>query len=211
MILALSIIICYLIGSIPFGYIFGKVLKGIDIRKYGSGNIGATNALRNLGKLPGAVVLFLDALKGLICVSLVAHFFFKMDIAFREDIYLYLLGLAAVAGHNWTIFLGFRGGKGVATTLGILLGISLYIPEFKIVLLILIAIWFLITLFTKIVSLASLIAAISLPATSLIYYLLDKLNIYAVYFSLVACLLIIIRHRSNIIDLLEKKERKLTL
>ena len=211
MILTLSIIICYLIGSIPFGYIFGKVLKGIDIRKYGSGNIGATNALRNLGKLAGAVVLLLDALKGLICVSLVAHFFLKMGIGIREDIYLYLLGLAAVAGHNWTIFLGFRGGKGVATTLGVLLGISLYIPEFKIVLLILIAIWFLITLFTKIVSLASLIAAISLPATSLIYYLLDKLNIYAVYFSLVACLLIIIRHRSNIIDLLEKKERKLTL
>jgi len=211
MILTLSIIICYLIGSIPFGYIFGKVLKGIDIRKYGSGNIGATNVLRNLGKLTGAVVLFLDALKGLICVSLVAHFFLKMGIGIREDIYLYLLGLAAVAGHNWTIFLGFRGGKGVATTLGVLLGISLYIPEFKIVLLILIAIWFLITLFTKIVSLASLIAAISLPATSLIYYLLDKLNIYAVYFSLIACLLIIIRHRSNIIDLLEKKERKLTL
>jgi len=211
MILTLSIIICYLMGSIPFGYIFGKVLKGIDIRKYGSGNIGATNALRNLGKLPGAVVLLLDALKGLICVSLVAHFFFKMDIGIREDIYLYLLGLAAVAGHNWTIFLGFRGGKGVATTLGVLLGISLYIPEFKTVLLILIAIWFLITLFTKIVSLASLIAAISLPATSLIYYLLDKLNIYAVYFSLIACLLIIIRHRSNIIDLLERKERKITL
>ena len=211
MILTLSIIICYLMGSIPFGYIFGKVLKGIDIRRYGSGNIGATNALRNLGKLPGAVVLLLDALKGLICVSLVAHFFFKMDIGIREDIYLYLLGLAAVAGHNWTIFLGFRGGKGVATTLGVLLGISLYIPEFKTVLLILIAIWFLITLFTKIVSLASLIAAISLPATSLIYYLLDKLNIYAVYFSLIACLLIIIRHRSNIIDLLERKERKITL
>jgi len=211
MILTLSIIICYLIGSIPFGYIFGKVLKGIDIRRYGSGNIGATNVLRNLGKLTGAVVLFLDALKGLICVSLVAHFFLKMDIAFREDIYLYLLGLAAVVGHNWTIFLGFRGGKGVATTLGVLLGIGLYIPEFKIVLLILIAIWFLITLFTKIVSLASLIAAVSLPVTSLIYYLLDKLTIYAVYFSLVACLLIITRHRSNIIDLLEKKERKLTL
>ena len=105
----------YLIGSIPVAYIFGRVLKGLDIREHGSGNMGATNAFRVLGKGPGTMVLILDILKGIIPVTLLANVF-----GLRDALSLVIISVAAVAGHNWTVFLGFKGGKGMATSLGIL-------------------------------------------------------------------------------------------
>ena len=111
--ITLSVVISYLIGSIPTAYIFGKKLKGIDIRKHGSGNMGATNAIRVLGKGPGTLVLLIDIAKGIIPTTIMA------DLLGTTDLWMRLVwGLIAVCGHNWTVFLQFKGGKGIATGLG---------------------------------------------------------------------------------------------
>src|SRR5208283_5469804 len=110
--LAISALLAYLIGSIPVAYIFGRLLKGLDIREHGSGNMGATNAFRVLGRGPGVMVLMLDIIKGVIPVTLRVNVFGQSD-----GLSLVIISLAAVAGHNWTVFLGFRGGKGMATSL----------------------------------------------------------------------------------------------
>jgi acyl phosphate:glycerol-3-phosphate acyltransferase len=207
--ITLAAITCYLIGSIPFGYIIGRFIKGIDIRRYGSGNIGATNASRILGNKWGAVVLVLDALKGFVGVSLVAWYFINETISGDNFLFIYLLGLAAIIGHNWTIFLGFKGGKGVSTTLGVLLGIGLYSPEFRIATFILIGLWIAIVALSRIVSLASLGAALSLPVLLFIFNILNRLPASSVYFGLIVCILIIIKHQDNIRDLREKRKRRL--
>src|SRR5271169_5665889 len=121
--LAISVLLAYLIGSIPVAYIFGRVLKKLDIREHGSGNMGATNAFRVLGKGPGTVVLILDIIKGIIPVTLLANFFDQ-----GQALSLVIISMAAVAGHNWPVFLGFKGGKGMATTLGILMGLAIQLP-----------------------------------------------------------------------------------
>ena len=114
-----AVIASYLIGAIPTAYIFGRVLKKIDIRQHGSGNVGATNAFRILGKGPGAAVLLIDVLKGAIVTSLVADIFGLTDPLMRV-----FLGVVVVCGHNWTVFLNFKGGKGIATSLGVLVEIG---------------------------------------------------------------------------------------
>ena len=112
----LAIVIGYLLGSIPFAYIAGRLKKGVDIRKVGGGNVGALNAMREIGRLPGVLVLVADIGKGSLTV-LVAGW---MDLPL---IWTFAVGFAAVLGHNWSIFLKFRGGKGAATTLGVLLAL----------------------------------------------------------------------------------------
>jgi len=109
----IAIVIAYLLGSIPFAYIAGKLLKGIDIRQVGGGNIGAVNTAREIGLVPGLLVLVADIAKGSLAII----------IALRLDLSLVLVfgaGFAAVLGHNWPVFLKFRGGKGAATTIGVL-------------------------------------------------------------------------------------------
>ena len=122
-ILFLGFAAAYIIGSIPTAYIFGRVLKGIDIREYGSGNIGATNVFRVIGKAPGIIVLIIDALKGLICVTYLAAGFLYLAPVTRPELYRILVGLSAIAGHNWTLFLKFKGGKGVAASAGVAIGL----------------------------------------------------------------------------------------
>ncbi len=110
---AIAIVIAYLLGSIPFAYIAGRLVKGIDIRQVGGGNIGAVNTLREVGLVPGLLVLVADIAKGSLAVI----------IALRLDLSLILVfaaGFAAVVGHNWPVFLKFKGGKGAATTIGVL-------------------------------------------------------------------------------------------
>ena len=114
---ALSLVLAYFIGAIPTGYWAGRLLKGIDIREHGSKNMGATNVLRVLGKGPGIAVLLIDILKGVLPLTLIANL-----LGISDPLTLVLIGIAAVAGHNWTVFLGFKGGKGVATSLGVLIG-----------------------------------------------------------------------------------------
>ena len=203
----LGIIISYFIGSIPTAFIFGRILKGIDIRQFGSGNVGATNALRVLGKGPGIMVLVLDILKGLVAVLFLGNFVLakaKM-VGISDEILRTLLGLSCISGHNWTIFLRFKGGKGVATTLGVLLGLAVKISGLKIVLGLVILTWIFMFLIIRIVSLASVICGISLP----IYMVLFKQSNFLIFFGMLLAIFIILRHGSNIKRVLQGKERRL--
>lgn len=139
----------YLLGSIPWGYLVGVWWKGLDIRRYGSGNIGTTNAFRILGPGPGIVVLLGDILKGTLAVLLAK--------SVGGELLAVTAGLAAIAGHSWSIFLGFRGGRGVATGAGVILGlVPLAIP-------ILFLLWAVTILITRYVSLGSITAAVAAP------------------------------------------------
>ncbi|MDP3041311.1 MAG: glycerol-3-phosphate 1-O-acyltransferase PlsY [Candidatus Omnitrophota bacterium] len=200
-----ALLISYLIGSIPTAYLFGRILKGIDIRKVGSGNVGATNALRVLGRGPGITVLIIDILKGLIVVSLLGDYFKYKEILWQVQNLRIIMGLCCICGHNWTIFLQFKGGKGIAASLGVLLGLALRINGLNIVIGILITIWFAVFFLSRIVSLASIIAAIGLPA-SCIFFKQSKLMIAV---SLVLCIFVIIRHKANLLRILQGKEPRL--
>lgn len=203
----LAITVSYLIGSIPTAYLFGRLLKGIDIRKFGSGNVGATNALRLLGKPIGILVLILDIFKGFLSVVFWGDFIVPKITFISPGITRMLLGLACVSGHNWTIFLGFRGGKGVACTLGVLLGLAIKIPGLKIIFGLVILTWILVFIITRIVSLASIITAITLP----IYIILFKQSHTLIFLGIVLSILIILRHKANLKRLLQGKEPQLKL
>lgn len=187
----MSIIISYLLGSISFSYFIAKIWMGIDIRNYGSGNAGATNVLRVLGTKPAIIALLGDALKGIIAVYL-------GKLTGDESIML-LCGLAVVIGHNWPVLLKFKGGKGIATSLGVILAIS---PLSS---LILIIIGVFIIYITRYVSLGSITSAIILP---FIFYMFHKSGYYLV-FALVLTFLALFQHRSNIQRLLSGRESKL--
>ena len=138
-----GLIISYLVGSIPTAYLFARIFKGIDIRKHGSGNVGATNAIRVLGKTIGICVLIIDVLKGFVVVLFLADRFsgyewFKIAV-----------GFASVCGHNWPVFLRFKGGKGVATSLGVLLGLALSLPVIRPALGLSFLIWLLVYILSK--------------------------------------------------------------
>jgi len=187
--LAISVILAYLIGSIPVAYIFGRVLKNIDIREHGSGNMGATNAFRVLGKGPGTAVLILDILKGIIPVTLLANIF-----GLGDALSLVIISVATVAGHNWTIFLGFKGGKGMATSLGILIGLGLQLPGLRIVLGLAIMVWAGVFFAFGYVSLASICAAVALPVLMVVFNAPFPMIVMAI----VLCVFIVFRHSANI-------------
>ena len=201
-----GIIISYLVGSIPVAYIFGRLLKGIDIRKYGSGNVGATNALRVLGKGPGIAVLLLDVLKGLIVVTLVGNFVITRVANVSEEQLRIALGIFAIIGHNWTVFLGFKGGKGIATTLGVLVGLACVFRGLTVIILLVVAAWFLIFLLFRIVSLASILAGVSLPLLMLLFNRSTTLF----FTSIVLAVFVIFRHKANLTRLLQGKEPRLS-
>ena len=206
MILILGLLLSYLVGSIPTAYIFGKVFKGIDIRKHGSGNVGATNAFRVLGPGMGAAVLVLDALKGVIGVIPAADFILKQQ-AVNELLIRVLCGVIAVLGHSFTVFLNFKGGKGMAATLGVLIGLSLKFPVLKIILLSEILIWLMVFLFSRIVSLASIVSAVTFP----VFFIVLRQPLPLIMMSLGLSIFIIIRHKSNISRLLKNQEPRLAL
>ncbi len=201
-----ALLISYLIGSIPTAYLFGKALKGIDIRKVGSGNVGATNALRVLGKGPGIIVLITDILKGLIVVSLLGDYFAGKEILWQVQNLRIIMGLCCICGHNWTIFLQFKGGKGIATSLGVLLGLSLRIDGLSIVIGLLIIIWFVVFFLFRIVSLASIITALGLP----IFCVFFKQSILMIWVALILCIFVIIRHKANLVRIFQGKEPRLS-
>ena len=200
------IIISYLLGSIPTAYIFGRFLKGIDIRKFGSGNVGATNAFRVLGRGWGITILALDILKGFLPVIILGNIFTKqLDLAQAQNIFI-AIGLGCICGHNWTIFLGFKGGKGVATTLGVLSALALKIPGLSIVLGLTILIWFTSFFIVRIISLSSLLAAISFP----LFTILFRQSSVVILLGTLLAIFVILRHKSNIKRLLEGKESRLS-
>ncbi len=181
----------YLIASIPFGYVIGK-LFGKDITKEGSGNIGATNVTRTIGKKAGAVVLILDMLKGFLPV------FYAKQIFFPDFKFISAVALTAVLGHCFSIFMKFKGGKGVATGIGVLLAIS---PK---VAFIVILLWLGTFLVSGYVSLASIISA---SISWVLYFFLEG-NIYITFAVLVASFVIVSKHSSNIERLIKGTESR---
>ena len=188
----LLVALSYLIGSISFSYIISKLVKGIDIRKVGSGNAGATNISRILGLKYAVLVLFLDALKGFVAVYLA----FSLQVGTLVTL---LCGASVIAGHNWPIFSGFKGGRGVATTLGVFLGLA-PLPTLVVFLLCIIIIFL-----TRYVSVGSLLGAIAIPIVMLLFNYPQPYF----FFGLAICLLLIWKHRPNIKRLLKGKELKL--
>ncbi|EGQ3204926.1 glycerol-3-phosphate 1-O-acyltransferase PlsY [Staphylococcus pseudintermedius] len=190
MVLILLFIVSYLIGSIPSGYLIGKIFFKKDIRKYGSGNMGATNSFRVLGKPAGFAVTFFDIFKGFIVVFL--------PVLFNVEIHGLLVGIFAILGHVYPIYLKFRGGKAVATSAGVMLAVN------PILLLILAAIFFAILKLTKYVSLSSIIAAICCVIGS--FFVSDYIMLIT---SLVVAILLIYRHMSNIKRIIKGTEPKI--
>ena len=195
MILKISILfISYLLGSIPTGFIFGKFLKNIDLREIGSGSTGATNVLRNVGKWPALFVFIIDVLKGFISVEL-AHIFLK------DNYFEVLAGLIAISGHIWPIWLRGKGGKAVATGLGMFLALSFKVGFAAL------GIFLLILSKFKIVSLASIIAALFLPI--LMYINVGLINHPFTIMSFIVSILVIWKHRTNIKRLMKGVEPKI--
>jgi acyl phosphate:glycerol-3-phosphate acyltransferase len=199
-----GIITSYLIGSIPTAFIFGKAIKGIDIRKFGSGNVGATNALRVLGKGVGISVLILDILKGVVPIFLSQIIIVRTNNIPAEILRL-LMGISCICGHNWTLFLNFKGGKGIATTLGVFIGLACKTPGLGAVLILVVLSWLLVFMLSRIVSFSSIIAAFILPLSVHVF----KQSRVIFIASLVLSVFVIIRHKSNITRLLQGKESRL--
>ena len=180
--------ICYLIGSIPFGYILTRIFLKKDIRDIGSGNIGATNVLRTGNKTIGYTTLFLDIIKAVIPV---------IYIKFIFPDFLYLASLCIFLGHVFPIWLKFKGGKGVATYVGILFSLNIYFG------LVFAISWLITFAFSRFSSLSSLVASISIPVYLLILAKFDQVIFFAIMF-----ILIFFTHRENIKRLKNKEENK---
>lgn len=188
----------YLIGSIPSGLVVGK-LKGIDVREYGSGNIGTTNVLRTLGAKYGAIVLIADVLKGVIAV-LLARYIIETPMGEMGA------GFAAVAGHDWSVFLKFKGGRGVATSLGSLLPMAMPAPLTGVVG---IVIFTCVALLSRYVSLGSISGSTAAVVAMAVLLGLDRVPWEYLVYIVVVVTLIIYQHRDNISRLLAGTESKL--
>jgi glycerol-3-phosphate acyltransferase PlsY len=182
----------FLFGAIPFGFLICKYRLGIDIRKVGSGNIGTTNVIRVAGPAWGILVLFLDASKGLIPVLIAKSLHFP-------PLFIVLAGILSILGHIFSPFVGLRGGRGVATGLGVVIGIA---PK---VAFILFLTWAIVVLLTRYVSLASLTAAFLFPIIMAIY----KSPLPFFLLSIVISILVIVRHKPNVERLLRGEEHKI--
>ena len=198
-------IIAYLIGSINFSVIFSKKFAGFDVREKGSGNAGTTNMLRSVGKKAAAITLICDILKGVVAI-LIAILLGNLFNAQNKSLLVQFAGIAVVIGHTFPVFFGFKGGKGVATSLGILIMSNWEIG------LICLAVGITLIALTKMVSVGSCSAAILFAV--LTYFIHDNYIVsegsgYLVY-SIVLALLILINHRSNIVRLLQGKENKIS-
>lgn len=190
----LYILLSYLLGAIPFGYILTRVFTGENIMKTGSGNIGSTNVKRLAGKKIAAIVQLLDMFKGFVPVAV--YLYFQSNEIKMPEFYLYLVALATIMGHDFSIFLKFKGGKGVNTTLGA----SVLIAPYSVF--ISVAMYFIVKWRFKYVSLGSIILGIALPLVELIIH-----GLSLTFYYLVACtILIIFLHRTNFYRLINKQE-----
>ncbi len=187
----LLLFLSFILGSIPFGIIIAKI-TGVDLKKVGSGNIGATNVLRSIGKWPAVLTLLGDILKGTLAVAIGKY-------SGVEPLYEGLMGISAILGHNFSLFLGLRGGKGVATSLGVLM---LYTPR---VFFFTLVIWLMIVFFTKYSSLGAIVSFGLLPI-NIILFDYDKTKLLI---AILISLFILMRHRENIQRLMKGTERKI--
>ncbi len=208
-------LLSYLIGSIPTSVMLSKWRHGFDIRSKGSGNAGGTNVFRVLGWKSGVFIIVMDALKGVIATTVIARLFWDPTLPFYNHtpfddftIIQMICGGAAIIGHVLTVFAGFKGGKGIATGAGMLIGIAP--TEFAVS----IAVFFIFLFAFRYVSLGSIMAAAAFPLTLIVRYniLSDEIHSYKtlVFFSIGIALFLIYSHRANIKRLLEGTERKIT-
>ena len=185
------IILSYFFGAIPSGVWIGKIFKNIDVRDYGSKNSGATNSYRVLGAKLGIAVLIIDVLKGFIPLYIAS----KFNLTYND---LVILGLVAILAHTFSCFISFKGGKGVATSLGVFLFLA------PVITLILLVIFILVVYFTKYISLGSITAAFLLP----IFTFFTHRDTYLFTLSVVIAIFVIYRHKTNISRLLSGTENK---
>lgn len=202
-ILLIGLIVAYLIGSIPTAIWLGKARYGIDIREHGSGNAGATNTFRVLGKKAGIVVMAIDILKGFVATSIpyfiVRNFHGKVELTDNETIFaLIVFGIAAVLGHIFPIYERFKGGKGVATLLGMALAINTPAA------LMCVGVFLFVLLLSKYVSLASMIASLAFP----ILMIKTHQSVVLVVFGFVVFALVVFTHKKNIKRILQGEENK---
>lgn len=215
LIFSLIIILSYLIGSIPTSIIISRAVKGIDIREHGSGNAGGTNVMRVLGWKHGLLVILLDALKGVIVVVFVARLFYYGEMPFKNatpfddfTFVQFIAGVFAVIGHVWTVFAGFKGGKGIATAMGMLIMVA------TIDILIAMGVFTLVVLISRYVSLGSIIGAITVPLALIIRENVFNSHIQnygtLLPFVIFLSVLVVYTHRKNLIRILSGKENKLS-
>lgn len=214
LLLAIIVILSYLVGAIPTSLIVSKAARGIDIRDHGSGNAGGTNVMRVIGWKYGILVILLDALKGVFAVVLIARLFFGPlpfeNVSPFDDFTLVqiIAGISAVIGHIWTIFAGFKGGKGIATALGML------VMLITIDMLIAVGIFVIVVTISKYVSLGSILSAVAVPSTLYIRENVFDVNIpgYETLFPFIVGLafLVIFTHRKNLIRIFNGKESKIS-
>jgi glycerol-3-phosphate acyltransferase PlsY len=197
------IMIAYLIGSIPTALIISTKFFGVDIRDYGSGNMGATNTFRVLGSKFGTVVMVFDILKGMLAVGLFYFLPFYIHNEWDRTNLMVGLGLAAVMGHIFPIFAQYKGGKGVATLFGMILAVQ------PVIALSCVGVFLLVLFLTRYVSLSSIIAGIALPVCVL-WIWNDDVVVYRIFAVLVACL-IILTHQKNIIKILRGNESRIPI
>ncbi len=198
----LCIAAAYLLGSIPSAYLAGRLLKNIDIRQHGSGNVGASNVFRVVGKKWGILVLIADALKGFLALVLIARWGYQHHPLFSKPLYFLLTGMAAVAGHNWTVFLNFHGGKGVATSLGVGLGL------FPKAALLALSVWIALLIPFGYIAVSSMAAALSFPLWIFLLYRHIEGFMLILGITIVLAVLLIYMHSSNIQRLLRGTENR---
>ena len=186
----------YLFGSFPSGYLAGRITKGVDIRSLGSGSTGATNVLRHIGKRAAIAVFLIDVFKGVLSILLAKYFLLN-------DSWQVAIGLSTLIGHIWPVWLNWRGGKAVATGLGIFLGLSWQVG------LATLGIFILMIALFRIVSLASISAVLTLPLIMFLSFQESSISIPYLIVSLLAMTLVIWRHRENIARLIKGKEPKI--
>jgi acyl phosphate:glycerol-3-phosphate acyltransferase len=199
---ALVVVIAYLIGAIPFGLLVGRLARGVDLREHGSGRIGATNALRTLGLMGAVLVFVLDAAKGFVAVLLVGLLYVGGPAGSPPWVAA-AAGIAAIAGHIRSVFIGFRGGRGVATFAGSMLAVApwvlaVVVPVFAIV------VWR-----TRYVSLGSLVAALLAPVTAAVFAIFGQANLAAVVLGVGGAALVVGAHADNIARLRLGTERRI--
>jgi acyl phosphate:glycerol-3-phosphate acyltransferase len=197
------ILLAYLLGSLPTGYLAGRILQGIDIREHGSGSTGATNVLRTLGKVPGSIVLLIDALKGVLAIVLTQTVFtLHLLPTLPTDWEFYLVPLAAIGailGHSKSIWLGFKGGKSVATGIGILLAMCWQVGLASI------AVFAVCIAISRIVSISSIVSAMS----ATIWMIVFAQPLAYIVFAIVGGIYVVWLHRANIQRIMAGTEAKL--
>lgn len=197
------VILSYLAGSLPTSILAGKLLKGIDIREHGSGNAGATNVFRVLGWKTAFVVGIIDLLKGFAATVLISGIAFG-NVPLSPELVQIIAGLSAVIGHIWTVFAGFKGGKGVLTAVGMFFGLS---PVSMLICLVVSSIVLLVTRYVSATSLTGVVTLITV-LTVRKYWLLHEIDTTVYIFTLFVCILIIFTHRSNIKRLINGTENR---